>query len=139
MHSLTTPVASKTIRVNILLSLVCWLYSATAYSPILNYDWQIQYFYTLYWGLNTIATISYGDIAPNNPSETVYALFCMCFGFIVYGYVVNNIIKILLWARRTNDNFKHELILYTTFMDNLKINKPEQYELREYLEHQYLE
>ncbi len=87
----------------------------------------MQYFYTVYWGVNTIATISYGDIAPNNPYETIYALFFFCFGFIVYGYVVNNIIKIILWARRISDNFKHELIIFTTYMDNLKISKEVQY------------
>jgi hypothetical protein len=118
---------------------VCWLYSATAFSPIINYDWKLQYFYTLYWGVNTIATISYGDIAPNNPIEVTYAVFCFCFGFVVYGYVVNSIIKIILWARRINNEFKSELILYTTFMDNLKINMNVQYDMRDYLEHHYLE
>lgn len=93
----------------------------------MNFGWHIRYFYTLYWGVNTIATISYGDIAPNNPQETIYALFCFCFGFVVYGYVVNNIIKVILWARTINDNYKHHLILYTTYMDNLKIGKEVQY------------
>lgn len=80
-----------------------------------------------------MATISYGDIAPNNPQETIYALFFFCFGFVVYGYVVNNIIKIILWSRRVSDNFKHELIMYTTYMNNLKINMNTQYEIRDYL------
>ena len=63
----------------------------------------------------------------------------MCFGFIVYGYVVNNIIKIILWARTISDTYKHHLIIYTTYMDNLKIGKEVQYEMRDYLEHQFLE
>jgi ribosomal protein L20 len=53
--------------------------------------------------------------------------------------VVNSIIKIILWARRINNEFKSELILYTTFMDNLKINMNVQYDMRDYLEHHYLE
>ena len=63
----------------------------------------------------------------------------MCFGFVVYGYVVNNIIKVILWARTVNDNYKHHLIIYTTYMDNLKIGKDVQYEMRDYLEYQFLE
>lgn len=82
---------------------LCWLYSSTAYSPILEYNWQIRYFYTLYWGVNNITTISYGDIGPNNPYEVIYAVPMMCFGFIVYGYVVNSIIKVVLWARALSD------------------------------------
>jgi hypothetical protein len=88
--------------------------------------------------VNTIATISYGDIAPNNPQETIFGTFCFCFGFIVYGYVVNNIIKAILWSRRTEDNFKHELIIYTTYMDNLRVSREVQYEIRDYLEINYL-
>jgi hypothetical protein len=47
--------------------------------------------------------------------------------------VVNNIIREILWARRIEDNFKHELIIYTTFMDKLKIRKEVQYQMRDYL------
>ena len=77
----------------------CWLISSTAYSPIIELSWPLQYLYTLYWGVNTISTISYGDIAPLNPIETNYSIVAFCFGFIIYGYVVNQIVKIILWAR----------------------------------------
>lgn len=50
-----------------LLNLVCWLGSSTAYSPIISLPYYWQYFYSLYWGINTISTISYGDIAGSNP------------------------------------------------------------------------
>lgn len=113
--------------------LVCWLYSSTAYSPINSFDWQIQYFYTLYWGINTMTTISYGDIAPNNPQETTYGTFCFCFGFIVYGYVTNNIIQVILWSRKAHDNFKHDLILYTSYLNKIGLKKEEEYKLRDYL------
>lgn len=53
--------------------------------------------------------------------------------------MVNNIIKVILWSRRISDNFKHELIIYTTYMDNLKINTNTQYEIRDYLQYKYLE
>ena len=52
----------------------CWLISSTAYSPIISLDYSLQYLYTLYWGVNTITTISYGDIAPLNPIETNYSM-----------------------------------------------------------------
>lgn len=47
--------------------IVCWLTSSTAYSPISSLPYGWQYFYSLYWGINTITNISYGDIAPMNP------------------------------------------------------------------------
>jgi len=47
--------------------------------------------------------ISYGDIAPNNPFETPWALAGMCFGFVVYSYIVNNIVKAIIWANQKRD------------------------------------
>ena len=76
----------------------------------------MQYLYTLYWGVNTISTISYGDIAPLNPIETNYSIIMFCFGFIVYGYVVNQIVKIILWAREREDEFRTEMIIIDTYM-----------------------
>ena len=64
-------------------------------------------------------TISYGDIAPNNPYETIYALYMFCFGFVVMGYIVNNIIKIILWATHKKNEYRDQLILYNTYMDCL--------------------
>jgi hypothetical protein len=77
----------------------------------------------LYWGVNTITTISYGDIAPNNPIEVAYAVLMFCFGFVVYGYVVNQIIKVILWARGLKDQFRAELVIMDTYMNNMKISK----------------
>ncbi len=86
--------------------IVCWLVSSLARNDIYLLDWPIQYVYTLYWGVNTITTISYGDIAPLNPIETNYCTLMFCFGFIVYGYAINQIVKILMWARGTKDEFR---------------------------------
>lgn len=46
-----------------------------------------------------------------------------CFGFIVYGYVVNQIIKVILWAREIKDSYRAELILMDTYMANMHISK----------------
>jgi hypothetical protein len=102
--------------------IVCWIYSSTAFSPIVFLPWAWQYFYSLYWGINTITNISYGDIQGANPTETAYMLFCMCFGFMVYGYVVNQIIKIIVWARASTDKRRLELLVMEKYMDNLQIS-----------------
>lgn len=83
--------------------------------------WAWQYFYSLYWGINTITNISYGDIQGANPTEVAYMLFCMIFGFAVYGYVVNQIIKIIVWARANTDKKRVEFLVMDKYMDNLQI------------------
>jgi len=78
--------------------------------------------YSLYWGINTITTISYGDIAPNNPLELIYTTFMFCFGFVVYGYVVNQIVKVILWARGHKDKLRSDMVVMDVYMDNLKVS-----------------
>lgn len=94
----------------LIFDLVCWLNSATAFSPIISYDWEIQYFYTVYWGVNTIANISYGDIASANQIEVIYSLLCMCFSLLVYSYITNNIIKAIIYATELRDQYRISLI-----------------------------
>jgi hypothetical protein len=78
--------------------------------------------YSLYWGINTITTISYGDIAPNNPLETIYTTLMFCFGFIVYGYVVNQIVKVILWSRGHKDKLRSNMVVMDIYMDSLKVS-----------------
>ena len=48
--------------------LICWLYSAQAYSQIvIDLEWKGQYLYTLYFSMGVTTTIAYGDITPLNP------------------------------------------------------------------------
>jgi hypothetical protein len=46
-----------------------------------------------------------------------------CFGFVVYGYVGNNIIKIILWAKNLTDKYRAEIIIMDTYMRNIKVKK----------------
>ena len=70
--------------------------------------------------------ISYGDIAPNNPFETPWALAGMCFGFVTYSYIVNNITKAIIWAANRRDQFRVNLVIFDQYMQNLKLKKNDQ-------------
>ena len=57
----------------------------------------------------------------------------MVIDFAIYAYVVNNIIKILLWARSKRDKVKAEMIMIDTYMQNLSIDKELMEEVRAHL------
>jgi len=44
-------------------------------------------------------------------------------GFMVYGYAVNQIIKIILWSKAKGDKLKAEMLTMEVYMDNLSIPK----------------
>ncbi len=45
-----------------------------------------------------------------------------CFGFIVFGYVVNNIIKIIIWVKGHRDKLRSDIVVMDVYMDKLKIS-----------------
>ena len=69
-----------------------------------------------------MTTISYGDIAGYNPIEVVYMLFCFILAFAIYGYVLNNIVRVILWAKEVEETFRNELVVIDTFMRRKDIN-----------------
>ena len=71
--------------------------------------------------------ISYGDIAPNNPYTTIYTLAGMCFGFMTYSYIVNNIIKAVIWTNQHRDTFRVELVTFDNYMQKLQLPMQYQY------------
>ena len=118
---------------------MCWLYSATAYSPIISYQWQIQYFYSVYWGVNTITNISYGDIAANNPFEVIYSLFCQCFGYVVFGYVTNKLVGAIIFANELRDQYRISLVEFDHYMDHLGLQISSQLDTVDFLKYRHWE
>ena len=56
-----------------------------------------------------------------------------CLDFAIYAYIINSIIKILLWARSKKDKVKSEMIMIDTYMKSLQIDNQLQEEVRLYL------
>ena len=52
---------------------------------------------------------------------------------MVYGYVVNQIVKIILWAREHQDEFQNEIIVLDTYMDKMKISTELKKDIHNYL------
>ncbi len=72
--------------------IVCWLNSSNAYSSIISLSWEWQYFYSIYWGINIVCMIAYGDIAPSNPIETAYATACFITCLVFISYIIKQIV-----------------------------------------------
>lgn len=63
-----------------------------------------------------MTTIAYGDITPLNPLETFYVIFMLIISCIMFAYILNNIIEILLEAKASMSNFERELVTMNQFM-----------------------
>lgn len=57
--------------------------------------WQTKYLYSIYWALQTMVTVGYGDFQPQNEIEVGVCILTYLFGTIVYGYSLNCIGSLL--------------------------------------------
>ncbi|KAG2496753.1 hypothetical protein HYH03_005162 [Edaphochlamys debaryana] len=58
-------------------------------------DLATRYLTSLYWAFTTTATVGYGDITPKTSKEKVIAIFVMCLGVSLVGYVTSSISNIM--------------------------------------------
>ena len=58
-------------------------------------DEVMRYTRALYWTITTLTTVGYGDITPQNLTQTVYTMVVMILGAGIYGYVIGNIASVL--------------------------------------------
>lgn len=75
---------------------------------------SIHYIYSLYWSCVTIMTVGYGDIAPQNPIETVFTMIAVLFGCLVVAFVISSIGGIMNEFDKESQQFK-----YFYFLSNL--------------------
>jgi voltage-gated potassium channel len=58
----------------------------------------VAYINAFYWTVTTLATVGYGDIAPANPAQRLYAVGTIVLGVGFFGYLLGLIASI--WAKR---------------------------------------
>ena len=76
-----------------------WLVSNDSYDNILEQPWHVQYLFIQYWGINSVMLISYGDITPGTPVETLYVLIVFIVSFGVFTFFTERIISAIRWAK----------------------------------------
>ena len=54
-----------------------------------------RYLTAMYWTVQTLSTVGYGDVTPSGSMQVLYAICVMLFGVGVYGYVIGNVAGIL--------------------------------------------
>lgn len=69
-----------------------WLAQNKSYSPGKSFD---AYVTALYWVIQTLTTVGYGDIPPVTSWQKIYTIIVMLFGAGIYGYIIGNVASIL--------------------------------------------
>jgi hypothetical protein len=54
-----------------------------------------KYITSLYWVVETLSTVGYGEVTPVTNAQHIYAMVIMLFGVGVYGFIIGNVANLL--------------------------------------------
>lgn len=58
-------------------------------------DSSLQYLASLYWALQTLTTVGFGDISAGTTIEKIMAIIWMIFGIGFYSFTIGNLSQII--------------------------------------------
>ncbi|XP_074616516.1 uncharacterized protein LOC141875947 [Acropora palmata] len=86
-------------------------------------DVLTQYLTCLYWAAATSASVGYGDIHAHNIPEMGFALFCMVFGIVFYGFIIARVAAGLANADSLRARYQQRLDGIKNFLKEQKISE----------------
>jgi len=94
-----------------------------------------EYITSLYWCIQTITTVGYGDVMLTTIQHKIYAMMVMLFGVGVYGFVIGNVANILLKRDPARTQFLNNLERLRSFVNFREIPPELQKRIRSYYEY----
>jgi len=91
-----------------------------------------NYFSALYWTIQTLSTVGYGDMTPSTTAQRIYAMTVMIFGVGVYGYIIGNVANILANIDPAKAHYLENMERLTAFMNYRSIPPALQNRIRDY-------
>ena len=95
-------------------------------------DNQTRYTNALYWSVQTLSTVGYGDITPKTNAERFFAICVMLFGVGVYSYVIGNVASLLANIDPAKSHHIENLERLTAFMSYRELPHDLQQRIRHY-------
>ena len=110
--------------------LTCGWIELRSFTPEL--DNTTKYVTSLYWVVETLSTVGYGEINPTNNFQYIYAMIIMLFGVGMYGFIIGNVANILSKGNPARSQFFSNLEQLKTFVNYRNIPISLQKKIRDY-------
>lgn len=84
-------------------------------------DNPTMYLMCIYWALQTVATVGYGDFGAITEAELFLSVFWMIFGVGFYSFVIGNLTSIIANANANSENLYNKLKALEEFAKKTKL------------------
>jgi len=137
-------VRQKSVRFSDYLLLIFFFFGLTIIAHWLTCGWielrsfppeldnTTKYVTSLYWVVETLSTVGYGEINPTNNFQYIYAMIIMLFGVGMYGFIIGNVANILSKGNPARSQFFSNLEQLKTFVNYRNIPISLQKKIRDY-------
>lgn len=96
-----------------------------------------RYLQAVYWCIQTLATVGYGDVTPQNNVQMLYTIGAMLLGVGVYAYLIGNIATLLTQIDPIRTRYREQLDQMVAFMHYRRLPHPLQERIRHYLDYRW--
>ncbi|GMH51745.1 hypothetical protein TL16_g01078 [Triparma laevis f. inornata] len=86
-------------------------------------DLGSKYLAAMYWSIQTMTTVGYGDIVPQNDSERAYSIFSMILGGGYYGFIVATMASLVSNLDANAKSYYEKMDNVTSYMKKRKFPK----------------
>ena len=95
--------------------------------------------YCVYWALQTVATVGYGDFGADSIAELCLSLIWMIFGVGFYSFVIGSLTSIIASENQNTENLYHKLKALEEFAKKTNLPEDLHYKIRQFLENNFSE
>ncbi|CDW85756.1 UNKNOWN [Stylonychia lemnae] len=108
-----------------------WILSAQLEDEVMSK----QYVFSLYWAIQTMCTVGYGDISPRNSNEQLFVLGAMILAAAIYALTLNNVAKMIQKYNILAAQYRLKMMYVNQFMNQKDLPKDLRLRVWRYLQY----